>query len=388
MTPMTPQQHTPSLTRKLSATLEDVSLFHQQGARLDVALIRALLARQRVLVLPRVESHELVELGDGQARVSLALRVSLVDGESEARLDSRWVGQVCAPREEALELAITRTLEDFLQKTFLAMPERRDEQLVLFEAPEVEAEAGVEASAQPVEAREADPVASAIRRRPHDAVATSPAAGIPRAEREPRPAPDTWTPPRGRTPRHAEPPTLETTEATLEADAEVIAADVNPTAWKAANALWRALVSAVVSHDIMEQLEDAIEAQHGVDSWRKLSPDLIRESCHQLRKRSPMPSDVRRISEREEYVLAHLSAIPEGSSLERARREITRLVEEVADATTCEAFLTLYLQRVGARTLADVQGRALMALIRKLRRLHGEDRALFIQGALEPMVLH
>lgn len=385
MTPMTPQPHTPSLTRKLSATLEDVVLFHQQGARLDVALIRALLARQRVLVLPRVESHEITDLGDGQARVELALRVSLVDGESEARLDSRWVGRAEGPRDEALEAAITRTLEDFLLKTFLALPEHQ-EQLTLFRAPREEHDQEQPSAPEREHEQAQDPTDSAIRRRPHDAVEASPAAGLPHTEREPRPAPDTWTPPRGRTPHLAEPPSLDT-EPLVDAE-DLCAADVNPTAWKAANALWRALVSAVVSHDIMDQLEDAIEAQHGVDSWRKLTPDLIRESCHQLRKRSPMPSDVRRISDREEYILAHLPAIPDGSSLERTRREIDRLIEEVADATTCEAFMTMYLQRLGVRALADVPGRALMALVRKLRRLHGEDRALFIQGALEPMVLH
>ena len=154
-------------------------------------------------------------------------------------------------------------------------------------------------------------------------------------------------------------------------------------AWKAANALWRALVSAVAPPEVMDAFEAALEREHGVDSWRRVTPEQIRASCHTLRRRSAHPSDVRKISAREEYILSRLDRIPAGSAITRIEHELRRLVLEVEDEATWRAFLALYLEKVGASALTQAPARGVVALCRKLRRLKGQERCDFICGALE-----
>ena len=134
--------------------------------------------------------------------------------------------------------------------------------------------------------------------------------------------------------------------------------------------------------EVMEAYEQAMERAQGVDSWRKISAEQLREWCHMLRRRSATPSDSRKLGEREEYILAQLEQVPPSSSLDRLSEELLRLCLGCVERSHAEAFLALYLRRMGAQGLHQVSGRSAIALCRKLRRLRPEERAAFILDAL------
>lgn len=383
------------LAHKLALILDELAGAWLPGVEPSFGQLRHVLGRHRVLILPSVKNHNEVVLEEGKKlRITVVLEVTLLDADSDDKLTTRWVGQALDAPEVCYEQAVTRALEDFLRKTFLFLPE-------------------------PISSPVAEP---AIRRRPQGAPSHSEAAAPaqvqarldfqaqpaapapePKAEVEPAPQPapvaaqTTLMPPHEQA-RAADPAPTSQAPLKPQQDPEpqpalavnededeglsrsMLLADSKP--WKAANALWRALVSEVCAAEVMEAYEGALEQRAGVDSWRKIGAEQIREWCHMLRRRSPMPSDLRKISDREEYILSHLEQIPVGSSLDRLEAELRRQASEAVDAQTVDAFMALYLKRMDASHLSEVTGRSAVALCRKLRRLRDEERAQFILDAL------
>ncbi len=171
-----------------------------------------------------------------------------------------------------------------------------------------------------------------------------------------------------------EPPATSEEELEREQAAENARDEYEYKAWKASNALWRALVSDVVSHAVMGAYEDVLEKKFGVESWRDVSPEQIREVALALKRRARTPAGLKLMSEREEFILHQLPAVPEGSSMDRTRRELSRLVLEVAPEEVFEAFMRVYLERMDAAEITDVPGKSLVALMRKLRKLAALER--------------
>ena len=369
-----------SLTMKLAQLLEEIAIAEQHGQPFNFGMIRNMLGKRRIILLPCIKSHHEVALPShknalDQVRVTVVLEVTMVDSESEEQLSSRWIGQAISGPEDCYDRAITNALEDFLKKTFLVIAANDDE---TSEAREP--------------AREA--ANSNIRRRPEGASQTSPKATAPAASNDDVPLETrdqlellASTPARVTTPTAATAVVNDDVEQPEEEVAAKAPAKQDPPpvteAWKAANALWRALVAEVASSEVMDAFEESLEQKHGVDSWRRIEPEEIRACCKILRKRSATTSDVRRISDREEYILSQLATVPEGSSLVRAEAEIKRLTDEVVEEETHDAFMKLYLEKMKVEKLSEVPGRALIALVRKLRKIHGEERRQFIWRALE-----
>ena len=346
------------LTTKLAAIMAE-----QQPSSSSFGALRDALGRHRVMLLPNVKHHHEVTLPHSkdpeQARATVVLELTLLDTESDEQLVTRWIGQATDLPGLATERAITRGMEDFLQKTFLL------------------------STPQPTPAPHETPV----RRRPQGAPLASPSAQPQLNLSTPQEPPTTPAP--APTTQNATQLTLLDLQAQEVADQAVNEA-VTPAplpplteAWKASNALWRALVSEVVCAEVMDAFEDALERQHEVDSWRRLTPEQIRVVCHHLRKRTSLAPDVRKLSDREEYILSQLSLIPAGSSLNRLEEELHRLLDSALTRQQRDAFMQLYLQRMNASSLSEIPGRAAIALCRKLRRMSEAERLAFAQQALE-----
>lgn len=357
-----------SLAMKLALLLDEVGRKERAGERIQFGTIRGLLGEQRVMMMPSVKHHHeaaLPRLDDEPERVrtTVVLEVTLIDAESNEQISSRWIGQAIDAPEVSYEKAITNALDDFLRKTFLTMA-ANDEVEVANDDLALEGATAAASAAR-----------SSIRRRPHGASTLSPNV----AANDQLDLLDA----RQRVPSEHSGAAAEQPPEAAREERDDDALPPLTESWKAANALWRALVNEVAGHEVMDAFEEALEQQHGVDSWRRISAEDIRASCKALRKRSALPSDVRRISDREEYILAQLPSIPAGSSLTRLERELYRLILEVTDEDTHEAFMALYLEKMSAATLGEVSGRAVIALCRKLRRLKGEERLAFIDRALQ-----
>lgn len=345
-----------SLKAKLTTILTHVDQAVSQGASLHFGMLRSMLGQHRIMILPSVKNYTEHPSTDGMTRVTVVVEVALLDGESDDQLTTRWVGQAVDVPELCYERAITCALEDFLQKTFL-----------ITEAP-------VQASQVEV----AQPVESTIRRRPQGASPQSPVASPSQVV-----AKDATTPeeaPKRKKPAQQSIFVPQPTEEPANEDQLDYYADQK--AWKAANALWRALVAEVCSSEVMAVYEAALEQQEGVDSWTRIDPDTIRQWCAALRRRSSLPSDVRKLSDREEYILSQLPHIPRGSSLDRVEEEMRRLALEVVSVEEVDAFQSLYLEKMNVEGLEKVAGRALIAMCRKLRRLKDAEREAFIMEAL------
>lgn len=383
------------LATKLATILEELSAAWLPGVEPTFSQLRSTLGRHRVLVLPSVKNYNEVILDQGERmRITVVLEVTLLDADSDDSIQTRWVGQAVDSPDRCYEQAVAHALEDFLRKTFLFLPASS----TLGSAP----------APQPIQAHPEEPQ---IRRRPQGAAASSDEATPHSAPEKatpaqttlmaptPKPEPKTQqmalglepaTPTPDPKPKNTPKPAAndDDSSAPMQPPVEdeglgrsMLLADSKP--WKAANALWRALVSEVCSAEVMEAYEGALEVKAQVDSWRKIPAEQLREWCHMLRRRSSMPSDMRKISDREEYILSHLEEIPEGSSLDRLDAELRRLCAQAVDQAQTEAFMALYLRRMDAARLSEVSGRSAVALCRKLRRLHEPERRTFIQEALD-----
>ena len=371
---------TPSLSLKLAHVLEALDAAEKAGQPFSFGLVRSMLGKRKIILLPCVKSHHEVTIPSPQGamdrvRVTVVLEITLVDGESEQQIVSRWVGQAVDEPALCYDRAITHALEDFLKKTFLLMAANDDDEA---------------APAQP----------SMIRRRPSGASIQSTQAAPPvgqEDEQEEKPhssttqlalpgaAPAQPTPdkPAPRTPPRSTQTTAVSKDTHADAPPQKEPLPALTEAWKASNALWRALVAEVASSEVMNAFEEALEQKHGVDSWRRISTDDIRACCKQLKKRSATTSDIRRISDREEFILTHLPGTPAGSSLTRLQAELERLNVAVVDQESHDAFMALYLEKMSAKSLSEVSGRAVIALMRKIRKLSDEERERFILRALK-----
>jgi len=375
-----------SLTMKLAQLLEEIAVAEQHGQPFNFGMIRNMLGKRRIILLPCVKNHHEVALpsrANGQAssfdrvRVTVVLEVSLIDSESEEQITSRWIGQAIDSPETCYDRAITNALEDFLRKTFLVIAANDDEP-----------------RETPTSTDAPEPKTSTIRRRPEGASPKSPSATSTTMNVVMASNDDVDVDMKNQLElleASAKPSTPSSSGKKAESandDAVVEAAEEKPTpppvteAWKAANALWRALVAEVVSSEVMDAFEESLEQKYNVDSWRRIEPDEIRTCCKILRKRSATTSDIRRISDREEYILSQLSTVPEGSSLNRVEAELERLTTEVVDKEVHDSFMELYLEKMKVEKLSEVSGRALIALVRKLRKIHGEEREQFVWRAL------
>lgn len=382
------------LAHKLALILDELAGAWLPGVEPSFGQLRHVLGRHRVLILPSVKNHNEVVLEEGKKlRITVVLEVTLLDADSDDKLTTRWVGQALDAPEVCYEQAVTRALEDFLRKTFLFLPEpiaqpvaepairRRPQGAAAHSegAAPAQAQARLDFQAQPAVAPKPEP-------KPEPAQEVEPAhKAAPVATQTtlmpPNEQANIATPALAPKPQQDPEPTLAVNEDEDEGlSRSMLLADSKP--WKAANALWRALVSEVCAAEVMEAYEGALEQRAGVDSWRKIGAEQLREWCHMLRRRSPMPSDLRKISDREEYILSHLEQIPAGSSLDRLEAELRRQASEAVDAQTVDAFMALYLKRMDASHLSEVTGRSAVALCRKLRRLREDERAQFILDAL------
>ncbi len=354
-----------TLNQKLADLIQDCDALLQQGVTPNFGMLRQLLGKSRILILPHIKSQHEVIVPDSSpelARATVIVELSLVDAENAEQLTSRWVGQAEGAPMLATEAAITRAMEDFLQKTFLILPSHTS-------SPQHTAPAQT----------------SQIRRRPQGAAPTSTPAAVEQPALPIAPQPEAHSPaPKAATPTKEQLDLLDLPPITPAANEDAPSDPLPPLTkeWKSANALWRALVNEVASSEIMSAFEDAIERAHAVDSWRRLPPAQIRSECQQLKKRSALPSDVRKMSDREEYILSKLPLIPEGSSLNRLAAELRRLNLEVVSEHTHDAFIALYLSKMNAEKLSEVPGKAVIALARKMRRLKPEPREAFILKAL------
>lgn len=360
-----------SLKAKLTTILTHVDQAVNQGASLHFGMLRSMLGQHRIMILPSVKNYTEHPSTDGMTRVTVVVEVVLLDGESDDQLTTRWIGQAVDVPELCYERAITCALEDFLQKTFLIT---QDDQTTptQMQGAQVEAKASAE---------------SAIRRRPQGASDQSPVASpsqVAAKTKETKPnATNTKETVVADAPEKPTQQSIFVSQATDEpANEDQPDYYADQKAWKAANALWRALVAEVCSSAVMAVYEAALEQQEGVDSWTRIDPDTIRQWCAALRRRSSLPSDVRKLSDREEYILSQLPYIPRGSSLDRVEEEMRRLVLEVVSVEEVDAFQSLYLEKMNVEGLEKVAGRALIAMCRKLRRLKDAEREAFIMEAL------
>lgn len=340
---------TPSatLTTKLAELMARVSELQQAGRPITFGSLRDLLGARKLIILPSVKNQHEVSLPDRPElmRVTVIVEISLIDTTTQEQLTTRWVGQSVADPLLAYQAAITSAIEDFLRKTFL-VSETPDLDLTPTHAPP-----------------------TTIRRQPHGASVAAPAA-LPQVTVATAEVPVT--------------PANEDVEPAPEGAADESEASKPPLtqAWKAANALWRALVNEVAGHEVMDAFEQSLEVKHDVSSWRAVSAEQIRACCSALNKRSATCSDTRKISDREEYILSQLPKIPSGSSLTRLEGEMRRLLGQVVEDEVVDNFMNLYLQKMRAEDLSEVSGRAAVAMCRKLRRLKGTAREEFIAGAL------
>lgn len=380
------------LAHKLALILDELANAWLPGVEPSFGQLRHVLGRHRVLILPSVKNHNEVVLEEGKKlRITVVLEVTLLDADSDDKLTTRWVGQALEAPEVCYEQAVTRALEDFLRKTFLFLPEplsQPQEESAIRRRPQgaaTQSEAAVPMKEQLQAQAKLD--FHAQNSTPPQALAITPLeAAAPAAPTKTAPPQDVTqlkpaVTPQVTAPASSKPPAVAVNEDEDEGlSKSPLLADSKP--WKAANALWRALVSEVCASEVMAAYEGALEDRAGVDSWRKIPAEQLREWCHMLRRRSPMPSDLRKISDREEYILSHLEQIPVGSSLDRLEAELRRQAGDAVDAESVDAFMALYLKRMDASHLSEVTGRSAVALCRKLRRLRDEERADFILDAL------
>lgn len=369
------------LAAKLSQILGNLPEVMPRDGDAVLALLRKLLGQQHIVLLPVVKNHGEREAHDGLLCATVELEIVLIDGQTQEHLTGRWVGQAVDAPGVCYRAATQQAVEDFLSTMFL-LPLR---------AASHDQHAGL-IRRRPQGAASSSAVAAPAALPPHAQEQPEPAASAedPAPQEQPEPAPDARPAPQQLKllPALAQPeappvaPAAELPAQAQEVEAPRVHADPPSSAWKAANALWRALVSEVASAEVMDAFESSLEAYYAVESWRDVTPEQIRECCQMLRKRTAIPSDVRLISDREEYILAQLDIIPAGSSMERVERELTRLVEGVTDADTLDRFTALYLRKMHADSLSLVSGRALIALARKLRKLDASSRRRFILDAL------
>lgn len=343
---------TQPLTAKLSNMMREVDEAIRTGAALSFGALRNMLGRRRVIILPSVKSHTEHALNDGRVRVAVVLEISLMDAESDERMVTKWVGQAVDEALVCHERAITRALEDFLAKTFLIPQSSMRPQTLVRRAPQGASESAPRIKSAP----------------------QAPPAPKPVVAKEIQPELPVTTQTLVETPQASQQSIFDTPAAAPAKEPDK--------AWKAANALWRALVAEVCGSEVMEAYEDAMEAKALVDSWKKVDADQMRQWCATLKRRSAIPSDVRRISDREEYILSQLPAIPASASLNRVGEELHRLTQDAVGATRADAFLKLYMRKMRADGLGSITGRALIAMCRKLRRLKLDERAAFIEDAL------
>ena len=356
----------PSLTAKLSQIASHCEAL--VPARPSFGDLRAMLGRQRVLILPHIKSHsETILPGDGpeRARATVLVEIDLIDAEHAEQLTTRWIGQAEDAPMIATDKAVTRAMEDFLTRTFLLFkPSHASPPLAADPAP---SPAAATTPRSP----------SSVRRQPHGAPLASPRATPPALPAEPARA--AARPSAG----SAQLDLLELAARAVNEDAPSEPLPPLTKEWKSANALWRALVNEVAGAETMEAFEDALERQHQVDSWRRLTAAQIRAVCLELNKRSALAPNSRLLSDREEFILAQLPLVPEGSSLNRLRGELERLVTSCVDEATSRSFIALYLERMNAERLSEVPGKAAIALTRKLRRLSDDKRERFVLDALK-----
>jgi hypothetical protein len=328
-----------------------------------MVLLHKELNERYILLLTSLVSYDVKDHGADKQHIFVTLEVRLTDLLGDEPYITRWVGEAIDAPERCLRRAKDRALYEFASSIYMCQIEEVSEQAPV--APP-------------------EPVVSAIRRRPQGRVSEAPAAPAPtRAPQQLKlltSSPTPLDPPAPIKPKLVAAPPVVEQVAVVEKPAR--RAEPPSDEWKAANALWRALVNEVVSAEVMDALESSVEGAHGVSSWRDVTPEQILASCAELRRRTAIPSDVRCISDREEYILSLLKRVPEGNSFKRVERELARLVEGVTDAATHERFIALYLSKMSAAQLDEVSGRALIALIRKLRKLTAEPRRAFILDAL------
>ncbi len=396
-------QSNPRLAAKLAEIMDEVGEMSRAGSTLDFGSMRALLGKRRVLMLPSVKEHREVSAPSEQdadrVRATVVLELKLEDIDTGEQIVTNWVGRALANPSESIDLAVLAAMREFMRTMFLVVTEGPANDQVEHADP---------------------PQRSAVRRRPQGAPEGSPVASPTQAApevraEEPAPAQEVTAevldaiapaepeqapvePPTEDAPEIAPAP-IHTPTAQLELlDALHVAAPAPPEpanadeeaereeaaerareeyaykAWKASNALWRALVSDVVSHEVMNAYEDVLEKKFCVDSWKEVSPEQIREVALTLKRRARTPAGLKLMSEREEFILHQLPSIPEGSSMDRTRRELERLVLEVAPEEVFASFMRVYLERMDASEITDVPGKSLVALMRKLRKLGATER--------------
>ena len=405
-------QSNPRLAAKLAEIMDEVGEMSSAGSRLGFGSMRALLGKRRVLMLPSVKEHREVPAPSAQdaerVRATVVLELKLEDIDTGEQIVTNWVGRALANPTESIDLAVIAAMREFMRTMFLVVTEGPANDQVEHRTPPK----GSAVRRRPQGAPEGSPVAS-----PTHAAAqgvevgeTTPAQEVPAevldaiapaelAEHVSPEEPAEFASVAQGEVSDIAPAPVHTPTAQLELlDALHVAAPAPPVpanadeeaereeaaarardeyaykAWKASNALWRALVSDVVSHEVMNAYEDVLEKKFGVASWKDVSPEQIREVALTLKKRARTPAGLKLMSEREEFILHQLPSIPEGSSMDRTRRELERLVLEVAPEEVFASFMRVYLERMDAAEVTDVPGKSLVALMRKLRKLGALER--------------
>jgi hypothetical protein len=431
------------LVRKIASIMAEISRVPKRGRhsglRYDYVqeadlmdLLRDRMADQGVVIFPSVREHRMVESRDDRGRVqfltTVTMEITLIDSESGDQLTTSWIGQGMDAGDKGYYKAYTGAIKYFLLKTFLIstgdeattpMPaphERRERPQEAYipppphHEPPHHDEAPPEPAADPEppldeyphpEDEDAAPAAPAEEPAPEEpieepAAAPEPAeepahveepaveaAAEPAADVEPEPAPPVEEPVEEPAPVEApaaEEPPADEPEPVREAPApEPITAqqadEAAPVGFSE-DPLWQDIFEQVrgqlkgLKGPQRERFLATLASNRGLSHTTELSPEQLMEELELLES---LEGDARK---------AHLKDPAAATRPDSLADQFMTAAQDAVPSPMVVGLRRLYLDKMGAALLTEVDEAKLGAMVKKLNKMSGQERAEYIAQVL------
>jgi hypothetical protein len=428
------------LVRKIATIMAEISRIPKRGRHSNLRydyvqeadlmdLLRDRMADQGVVIFPSVRAHQMLESRDDRGRVNflttVTLEITMIDSESGDELTTTWIGQGMDAGDKGYYKAYTGAIKYFMLKTFLIstgdeattpMPpphERRPRQpgpeppphqeppttdhaphhdadeaheTPLDKSPphpEEEAAEPPQPAAQAQEAAPAEqapqaPVEQLVEEEAPAIVETpAPVEDVVEEAAEEAPAPVEAAPVTEAAPQDdedVEPPRKRPTQITAdETDANAAA----PPVAFSTDKLWQEIFEQLRGHLrgqktlVRERFFATIAAARGLNHITELSPEQLAEELELIES---LDGDARK---------AHLKDPAVASRPDSLSQQFMAAAQDAVPPEQVVALRRLYLDKMGATMLTEVDEPKLGAMVKKLNKMSGKERAAYIAQVLE-----
>lgn len=372
------------LVKKIAAIMAEINRIPKRGRhnnlRYDyvqesdlVDLLREHMAERGVVIFPSVREHHMSESRDDRGRAqfltTVTLEITIIDSESGDQITTTWIGQGFDSGDKGYYKAYTGAMKYFLLKTFLIstgdeattpMPPPRPKPQHIEPPPPEE---------PPAEEPTPEPPLDEYPVPEHED--EPPPEEPPSIEEEPPPAPV----------QEEEPPVVEEPAPAAPAQQEAAAPAAPPDevapvgfsedpTWQDAFEQLQGQIKAM-RRPQREQFLSALPAARGLRHLSELSPEQLLGELNLL---EALDGDERK---------AHLKHPAEIEREDDLPNQFVTLIQRVAPVSHVVALRALYLERMDAMELHEVETTKIQAMIRKMAKMGAEERAEFVRATLD-----